>query len=372
MGERIINTTRKALAAAGVVAVIAAGTTACDPSDSLSPAAKVKQAFDKLGKQKSLSTEIGFNASADQIFKAMKDEKGFTREDADMLAGMRLAYSFGSDKALKDAESDDKSFKYGVALTLTGDKPMFEARQVDEKAYLRLDFKGLSSFVEKQQAKKGKKADAEDKAFQKLINDADQLPSSLASVKGALKGDWISLDPATFEEFAKSMDKGGDTKSAKPDPKTQKQIYEVLQRALTDNAEVKDAGKKDGIDHVKATVPAKKVAKDISEGLKPLKAKLGDKAGKLDELDRDLEKLDKKDDKNVTFDVSIKDGMLAGLTLDIGQFDTKAKGELPLSIGFKSGSGKVEAPAGAQELKPQDLMGAAMFVMGGGKDESGL
>ncbi len=377
-GERTIHT-RKALVAAGIVALVAAGSTACDPSNSLSTAAKVKQAFDKLGEQKSLTTEIGFDGTADQIFASMKDADDFTREDADMLAALRLTYAFGTDKPLKDAKADDKAFTYDMRLARKDAKPVFEARQVDGKSYIRLDVKAIAGFAERHGKDKGKSkaGGPQDQAMEKLLKQADELPPSLGSVKNVLKGEWISIDPAAFEEFAKSMNKGGgDSKTPKPDPETQKKVYEVLQRALTDNAQVKDAGKKDGIEHVTATVPSKKVAKDIVEGLKPLKDKLGDKSGKLDKVTKDL---DEASDKNVTFDLAIKDGMLAGVTFDVAQFndDSKAKvkgkpkGPLPLSIGFKKGGGdNLKAPAGALEFKPQDLMGAAMFAMGGGKNDS--
>ncbi|GHC66023.1 hypothetical protein [Streptomyces cinnamoneus] len=370
MGERIIHTTRKALVAAGVVALVAAGSTACDPSNKLSTAAKVKQAFDKLGEQKSLTTEIGLDGGAEKIFAAMKDADDFTREDADMLAAMRLTYAFGSDKPLKDATADDKGFTYDVRLARKDAKPLFEARQVDGKSYVRLDLKAVAGFAERHGKDKSKSSARGTQAIDKLLKQADELPASLASVKNALKGDWISIDPASFEEFAKSMGKGGDSKSPKPDPETQKRAYEALQRALTDNAKVKDAGKKDGVDHVTATLPAKKIAKDFAEGLKPLKDKLGDKAGKLDKLTRDA---DKAPDKDVTLDLAIKDGMLAGVTFDVAQLadekdKDKPKGPLPVAIGFKKGGGdNLKVPSGAQELKPQDLMGAAMFVMGGGR-----
>ncbi|MEU7137198.1 hypothetical protein [Streptomyces sp. NPDC046261] len=352
------------------MALVAAGSTACDPSNKLSTAAKVKQAFDKLGEQKSLTTEIGFTGGADQIFAAMKDADDFTRQDADMLAALRLTYAFGADKPLKDAKADDKAFTYDVRLARKDTKPVFEARQVDGKSYVRLDLKSVTDFAERHGKDKGKSKSRGPEAMEKLLKQADELPPSLASVKNALKGDWISVDPASFEEFAKSMDKSGKGKSPAPDPETQKRAFEALQRALTDNAQVKDAGKKDGAEHVTATLPAKKIAKDFTEGLKPLKDKLGDRAGKLDELTRDL---DKTPDKNVTVDLAIKDGMLAGMTFDIAQFaddkdKDKPKGPLPVGIGFKKGGGdNLKVPSGAQELKPQDLMGAAMFLMGGGR-----
>jgi len=202
-------------------------------------------------------------------------------------------------------------------------------------------------------------------ALDQLAEKADSLPSSMAAVKGALKGEWVRLDPKSFEEFSKS--KGGAKDSDKKlDPKAQKQLFDTLEKALGDNATFKETGSRDGADHVKVTVPAKKFAQDLEKGLKPLKDKLGDKAGKLDGLG-------KVKDKDLTVDVAVRNGMVSGLTLDLSQLSEKIKGELPLTLAVKGGSGRIEAPAGAKELKPQDLLGAAMFMFrdkmpGMGKD----
>ncbi|MBT2384431.1 hypothetical protein [Streptomyces sp. ISL-11] len=318
----------------------------------------MKQAFDKLGKQKSVSAEIGFDANADKIFTALRGEDDFTREDAGVLSDLRLSYALSSDKPLKDVEEDDDKTAGSVQVSKRDGKPLFEIRAMGaDKLYARGDLKSVLELADKAdkggKGKSGKSASGRE-ALDQLAKKADSLPSSMDAVKGALKGEWILLDPKSFEEFSKS--KGGAKGSDKKlDPKAQKQLFDSLEKALGDNATFKDAGKKNGADHVKVTVPAKKFAQDLKEGLKPLKDKLGDKAGKLDGLD-------KVKDKDLTVDVAVKDGMVSGLTLDIAQLSEKIKGELPLTLAIKGGSGKITAPAGAKELKPQDLLGAAMFM----------
>ncbi|ARZ69358.1 hypothetical protein SMD11_3739 [Streptomyces albireticuli] len=349
------------------MAVLTAGTAACDGGDAnLSPDAKVKQAFDKLGRQKSLSAEIGFNASADQIFAAMKDQKDFKREHADMLADLRLSYSLSYDKPLKDVESEDENGEGSVALGSKDGKPLVEIRAFGaDKVYLRGDLKGIGDLAAKVDKKgPGKSTGRPD--FDELAKKADTLPSSMDSVKGALKGEWVAMDTKSFEAFSKANGKSDD--KPKLDPKDQKQLFDALQKSLDGNATYKDAGKKNGADHVKVTVPAKKFADDLNKSLKPLQDKLGSK-GKSDKVDGDLDKLKNKD---VTLDVAVRDGMVSALTVDLAQLDDEVKGELPLTLGIKGGAGKVQAPAGAKELKPQDLIGAGMLLfsdkLGGGKD----
>ncbi|MEU4212811.1 hypothetical protein AB0F13_22915 [Streptomyces sp. NPDC026206] len=369
LGGFTIYTKRKGLAAAGCVALIAAATVACDPTDKLSPEGKVERAFDKLSRQKSLSAEFGFDANADKIFSAMKDQKDFDREAADLLASLKLSFAISNDKPLGDVQEGDRSGA-GTFKLAKGDKTLVEIRSVGEKFYARGDIKTLAELGGKSKSARSKDRSElggrGKKAIDDLIKKADQLPPSLDAVKSAVKGDWVSIDAKSFEEFSKAAGKSSGTakNDGTLDPKGQKQALEAMRKALVDNAKFEDAGSRDGADHVKVTVPAKKAANDLAEGLKPLKDKLGDKFSKLTELD-DVP------DKDVTVDVRIKDGMLAGLSLDVAQFDKKVKGELPLAIGIKGGAGKVEAPAGAKELKPQDLMGAAMFLFAGGDSGSG-
>lgn len=371
-GELIIHRKRKVLAAVGCVAALTAGTAACDGGDAnLSPDAKVKQAFDKLSRQKSVSAEIGFDADADKIFTAMKDQEDFKREHADMLADLRLSYSVSFDKPLKDVEGDDENGEGSFALGMKDGKPLVEVRAIGaDKVYLRGDLKGINDLVTKVD-KKGPGKSSSRPDLDELAKKADTLPSSMDSVKGALKGEWIGMDTKSFEAFSKASGKSED--KPKLDPKDQKQLFDALQKSLDGNATYKDAGKKNGADHVKVTVPAKKFADDLNKSLKPLQDKLGSKGkSKSDKMDGDLDKLKNKD---VTLDVGVRDGMVSTLTLDIAQLDDEVKGELPLTLALKGGAGKIQAPAGAKELKPQDLIGAAMLLMGdklGGGKDSGM
>ena len=85
--EFVINTMRKGLAAAGVVALITAGAAACGNEEPSTPQGKVSNAFIKLGEQKSVTLGLSFDGTPDQIYAALKDQDDFKRADADLLPG---------------------------------------------------------------------------------------------------------------------------------------------------------------------------------------------------------------------------------------------------------------------------------------------
>ncbi|MEU1378097.1 hypothetical protein ABZ442_31280 [Streptomyces triculaminicus] len=368
----IIHRTHKGLAALGGLALIAAASTACEPGK-VGTAAKVQRAFDSLGKQKAYSAEMSLDANAEKIYDVLKDTDDFDRGDADMLAGLKYSFSATYDKPLKDVtDKDDKNAKIAYKV-VRGGKQLVEVRSTDGKSYVRTDLKEVVSLVQKSgKDGGGSELGAPGAVIDEMMKKADRLPADMGGVRSALKGEWVVLDNAAAEEFAKSQGTGdtdGTPNPFSPDGKSQKRFLDAFRKALGDNAHFKDAGKKNGVDHVLVTVPAKKVAEDVKEGLKPLKDKLNP-FGKQDKGKGDsLEDLPEK----LTVDVAIKNGTLTGLTVDAAQLDKKAKGELPLTITVKNGdAAAVEAPSGAQELKPQDLL-RALMTMGADRlgDEGG-
>lgn len=357
---------RKGLAAAGVVALIAAGSAACGSDEQVSAGGKVQNAFDKLGDQKSLTMGVHFGGSADEIYAAMKDEDDFTKDDAKMLADLQATFSVSSGKPLSEVKSGDKGGSFGLQLSGDdGKKSVFELRSVDEKMYVRLDLAEAEK-LDKASGASGKDGDLA--GLDQLIGSPDKLPSSLGSVKAALKGQWVSIDPKAFGEFAKSMggkaggdadaDGSGDsplsglpdTKSL--DAKTQRQLVEKVKQAVAHHAKFTDLGNHDGADHIRADVPARPFVKELETGLAPLTKQIpGFKPGDLSDVPN----------KTVSVDLAIKSGKISAITLDVAQFDTEATGKLPLVVDIDGGADQLKAPEGAQQLNPQDLMGLFMF-----------
>lgn len=361
-GSHLISTAHKGLAAIGCVALIASASAACGTVQQAGAAAKVQNAVDKLGEQRAVTAAVSFDATADQIWTAMKGSDGFTKDNAKMLAGLHARLGLSSDKPLKDAvatkdakdaPSATSSFAFQLSSDADGKQNLIEVRSVGKKFYVRADVKALSALGGA--AKPGERAQLD-----QLLGTADKLPSSLGVVKDALAGKWISVDPTAFTEFAKTL--GGDKglgKSPLPMPdassfdvKTQRQLLDAIKSAVAHNAKFADKGSSNGVDHVTMTVPAGQLAKDLAKGFAPLEKQIpGFKAPDVSRVPA----------RDLAVDLSIKDGMLSGISLDVAQLDDKPGGKLPLAIGLEGGSDPVTAPAGAKALNPQDIMGLFMF-----------
>ncbi|MFI1182529.1 hypothetical protein ACH4UT_23655 [Streptomyces sp. NPDC020799] len=279
----------------------------------------------------------------------MREQPDFERDDADILAGLKLSYALSYDKPIKDVAETDGSGSGSFALSHDGGKPLLEVRTGAKKVYARADLKEFGELA--RLGDKGGDSSAGRAAMESLAQKADELPASMGNVKSALKGEWVVIDPEAFPG-------GADTEadSDQVDAKVQKQVLDAVQKSLGANATFKDAGKKDGADHVTVTVPAEKTAKDITNSLKPLADKLGDRFERMTDDLKDVP------DKDIAVDVAIRDGMVSGLTVDIAEFGEKIKAKLPLTLDIKGNASKIDLPSGAKPLTPQDLMGAAMFA----------
>lgn len=224
--------------------------------------------------------------------------------------------------------------------------------------------------------------------------DPAQLRDSLEAVIGkqgplhdALSGGWASLDQQTLTDFAADAAKGGDegdgeadgagapAPSAKPslDPKTRSDLLNSLKSVLSSDLSFASKGTVDGADQVQATVPFRKLLEDLFQAVKPLSGKLlpQKEAGKLpDHVPNSVP------DKNVTADLSIKNGALVGVRFDLAQLDDKAAADthLPLKVAIDPNAPAIQAPAQAGKVTQQDLgrlftglMGSIADRAGGGK-----
>jgi hypothetical protein len=362
------------------VALIAAGSAACGTAEA-TPQGKVQNAFSKLSDDRTLTLGLSFDATADQIYTAMKDNGDFTRDDAKMLAALRAQLSVSTQKEFGLLKTNDKNGSFGFRLSNgdAGGTSLIEIRSVDQKLYLRADVKGLTKLDTSTSS-----ADlAEINGF---LDHVDELPSSLAALKAAVKGEWIVIDPKAFTEYAKSMadqfgggsagsdsDSGADSALGglgipgmpglpKLDEKTQKQLVEAFRTALSHNATYKDLDKRDGADHVLVSVPAQQFAKELKPSLS---SALKDLPG-FDVTD--LNGLDDVPNRTISVDLGFKGGDLSGITFDLMQLNDKAAGaKLPLLIGVDGGTAKVTAPQGALQLNPQDLISLFMADPSGEK-----
>ncbi|WP_031518769.1 hypothetical protein [Streptomyces sp. NRRL F-5123] len=367
------------------MALITAGAAACGNDEPSTPQGKVTNAFTNLGDQKSVTVGLSFDGSAQQIYAAMKDQDDFDLSDATMLAGLRISAAMSADKPFAQLKNGDKGGNLGLTFAsgASGGKDgtaLVGLRVVDEKLYVKVDLKAIA------------KLDPSDKDLQELnsvVGSADQMPSNFASVKQLVKGGWVSLDPKGFEDFFKSLGAGDDSSgdsgssdSSGDDPlaglglpgglptalptdlanKSVTQLVAPLRASLTRDAKLTDLGTTDGADHIRASIPARALVKDLQSGLGSLSKSLpGGVTKDLNDVPN----------KTVDVDLAIKGGKLTHITVDLAQLDDTIHGKLPLDLSIDGDAGPVSAPSGAQQLNPQDLMGLVMSQLGGSDDGSG-
>ncbi|MFC5722761.1 hypothetical protein ACFP1Z_21565 [Streptomyces gamaensis] len=316
---------------------------ACGPIEKISAGAKVQQGFEKLGERKALTAEFRIAASEDQIWSALKDSKGFERDYAKIMAGMRVSAWVDSDKPVREVLKSPEANTYvpgGYALALDGGEPVMDIRSDGRTMYQRMDFKRIAGMTAKGR-----------EGLEQGLGELEKMPSPF---KEMMSGQWLAYDIKDFEEFTKNkpgFGGPGGGPAARLDVQDQKKILDAFKKALVDNADLKDAGSKGGADHVTAIVPAKKAVQDLAEGLKPL----AEKNPSFPPVPDDVTDVPEKD---IKFDIAIKGGVVRELTLDLAQFakdGKKPNGELPLSISFKGEAPAFKAPSGAKKIKPQDV-----------------
>ena len=359
-----------------MVALITTGAAACGDDEPGTPQGKVDNAFTKLGQQKALTVGLSFDATDQQIFDAFKGGDDFTMDDAKILGGLHIKAGYSSDKTLDQLTVGGKADGSSVALEVTsgdgsGAKHLIGLRSVDKTLYVQVDVKSITSLDPD---------NSELSSVNGLLSSVDELGPSFDSVKALAHGQWVSLDVAAFTDFFKSLgggsgsDDSGDSDLGLPSDlptavpsdlagKTFAQLVTPLHDALTKDAKLTDLGNKDGADHIQATIPARTLTKDLKGWLE------GSMGSLSKELPGDFDKaLDDVPNKSLTLDLALKGGELRGITVDLAQLDDTAHGSLPLAISFEGSAAQIDAPKGAKQLNPQDLMGLAMKEFGGDED----
>ncbi|WP_438490236.1 hypothetical protein [Streptomyces sp. S186] len=342
------------------MALISTASAACGPFEKVSAGTKVQQGFQKLGERKALTAEFRISANEQQIWSALKNTKGFQRDYAKIMAGLRLSVWSAPDKPVKDVFKDPQAGVHipsGYVFAVDGGQPVVDIRSDGKKMYQRMDFQRLAKLTPQGSA---------NLARQK--GELDKLPSPL---KEMMSGQWVAYDVKDFEEFAKKKQPGLGGPGAGPATQLkvedQKKVMDAFEKAFIDNADLQDAGSKGGADHVTATVPARKAMTTLAKGLEPI-AEKNPSLGSLKDSVKDVP------EKDITLDIAIKDGTVSELTLNLAQFaddNKKVDGELPLSIELKGEAPAFEAPSGAKTVKPKDLERAVSELQSAKQREAG-
>ncbi|MFE2281483.1 hypothetical protein ACFXAE_30475 [Streptomyces sp. NPDC059454] len=337
--ETVIPAIRKTLTATAVATVVLAGSAACGTVENLSAGQKLDQAFEQLGKERSLSFELDLDTDAASL-KALDSGAApgeeMPDEVAELLSDARLSFSVQSKKPIE--KSGEKDFT-GMAMKLSGadGAALLEYRLVGDHLYVRLDAQAIG------------------KMSGSPMPSADELPDSAGAFKQVLSGEWIKMSTKEVEEARGQMSgaEGAGEPSAEPtlDAKTQQKLTKALRQVIAQQVDFKTSDGSDGTEHITATAP-----------FRTLMTELFDKLGSLaEQLPAGTEMPTAKDFKDapnekVTADFTLKNGELTEVSVDLAKLAEKAKVK-KFALVLRLGEGeKATAPAGATEVNIDELM----------------
>ncbi|QGV82618.1 hypothetical protein EIZ62_12220 [Streptomyces ficellus] len=325
-----------------------AGSAACGTVEQLSAGKKLDRAFEKLGKEKTLSFELDLDTDAASL-KALdaksEPEPGeeLPDEAADLLSGAKISFTVESTKPIE--KSGEKDY-VGMAMKVTTpDGDLAEFRQVGDWGYIRTDPKAL------------------EKISGEPMPDSKELPPEAGAFKDVLEGKWVKFNT---KEMEKAGGQGAGTPSPEPtlDAKTQEKLLDSLREVVSREVEFTTGKSEDGTEHITAVAPFRTLITELIGEIRPLAKDLP--PGMELPTDKDL-----KDAPNakVTADFALKNGELKEVRVDLAKLAEDAKVK-KFGLVLRLGEGqKPTAPAGATEL---DLEGFLGGFAGPSMDEEGF
>ncbi|MFF5500006.1 hypothetical protein [Streptomyces aquilus] len=305
--------------------------------EQLSAGRKLEQAFEQLGKEKTLSFEVDLDTDAASLkaLDASSDpEPGEELPDevAELLSGAKVTVTVQSKKPLEKSGEKDL---VGTAMKVsTPDGDLVEYRMIGDYTYIRVDM------------------DAMGKTMGSPLPDPDDLPPEAGAMKDVLQGKWVKFNT---EEMNKAAAEGEGTEGGSApslDSKTQKKLVTALRKVIAREVEFKTTGGEDGIEHVTATAPFRTLVTELLGEIRPVVVK---------DLPPGMELPTAKDLKDapnakVTADFTLKNGELSQVHIDLAKLAENAKvKKLGLTLRMREGT-LPGAPAGATTLDLPELM----------------
>lgn len=314
--------------------------------EQLSAGKKLDQAFEKLGKEKSISFELDLDVDAatlKQLDAESEPEPGdeLPDEAAELMSGAKISVTVESRKPID--ESEEKDF-VGMAMKLSNpDGDLVEYRVVGDHTYIRSDVEALG------------------KAMDTPMPPADELPPEAGGLKKVLEGEWVKFNTKEMEKIGEEMgQEPGSDPAPEPslDAKTQKKLLDALREVIAREVDFKTAGGEDGTEHITATAPFRTLITELIGEIRPLTADLP--PGMVLPSDEDLKDAP---DTKVTADFTLRNGELTEVYVDLAKLAESAKvKKLGLVLKMSAGT-KPTAPAGATELNLDEIMGGFAGVM---------
>lgn len=360
------------MAALGGVAALAISTGGCTLIQQAQTGLTVSGAADQLLSWEGLSLQATLDATPDEMYDyllRMASRDGGpepSMDEARLLADMELLAVIGDPEReirMKDRENADP-LAGAVALNFGG------LDAVGVKNILGRTFVRVSVDTVVRDVYRGDEAANAEAAH--FLRDAGALPDSLRVARGALRGEWVEIDPYQYdgyaravsehtvlgereaEVFAAAMSDGGNTL----DPAGQWRFAADLGSALRSGATLRPAGQERGADVVEVRLPAGQAQRALS----PLLTLLTDQGARFGLPPVFHPPADP--DEQVSARLAIRNGVLSEVTFDLGQFGGAGAGELPLRMTLTGGSaiGLTPPPENRDVLTPQDLTVALMYL----------
>ncbi|GAA2514748.1 hypothetical protein [Streptomyces gobitricini] len=314
--------------------------------EQLSAGKKLDRAFEKLGKEKTISFELDLDTDAASLkaLDASSDpEPGDEMPDeaADLLSGAKISVTVESKKPID--ESGEKDY-VGMAMKVsTADGDLVEYRVVGDYSYFRADMEAIAEVADKP------------------LPPTDDLPPEAEPFKKVLDGEWVKFNTKEMEKAGAEM---GAEPGAKPSPeptldaKTQKKLLDALRETIAREVDFKTSGDKDGTEHITATAPFRTLVTELLGEIRPLAKDLP--PGMELPTDKDLKDAP---DAKVSADFTLKNGELTEVNIDLAKLaeDAKVK-KFGLVLRLSEGE-KPTAPAGATELDLEEIMGGLAGAM---------
>ncbi|MFI8091331.1 hypothetical protein ACIF9R_23925 [Streptomyces sp. NPDC086080] len=325
--------------------------------ENLSAGQKLDNAFTKLSEARSVSFELDLDTDAATL-KALDAESSEPGEEipdemAELLSDATISFSVHSKKPID--KSDEKDFT-AMAMKFSGaDGDLVEYRVIGDHVYVRVDAEALG------------------KMSGSPMPSADELPDSAGAFKKFLAGEWLKFSTKELEKTSKEMSGaegiGGEEPSAEPslDAKTQKKLTKALRQVIAQQVDFTTSGGSDGTEHIKATAPFRTLMTELFDELRPLQKDLPMGA----ELPTAKDFKDAPN-KKVTADFTLKNGELTEVSVDLAKLAEKAKVKklaLVLRIGKAE---KTTAPAGATEVRVDEILGGFLGGAGGPFGDEGF
>ncbi|MGW1149556.1 hypothetical protein ACWD6I_32230 [Streptomyces sp. NPDC002454] len=320
------------------------GSAACGTMENLSAAQKLDRAFDDLGKEKTLSFELGLDTDAASLraldADAAPGEK-IPDEAVDALTSGRITVSLASKKPF--AESKEKDFTGQAVKISTADGDLIEFRTVGDHAYGRVDVEAIS-------ARAGTPAPSLDE-----LTGGGEVPAELKPMEKLFKGEWVKVSTKELEEIGQEAPVPGGS-AGMPDfsAATQKKLVTAVRNVLTDQVEFETTKEDGDTERITATASLRDLATALVDEVRPFFKDLKLPADAKLPTAKELKEVPA---KKGSAEFTLKNGDLSELSFDLTQLDKKLKGK-KLGIALRVVDGEAPtAPANATELKLDGLMG---------------